>query len=117
VKSAPENVVRTITNIASRTHLLSRWHEASTIPFNQDLELRVDDAGKYFKLPFPCRQTNANEWINVDLGTPVRIKPVKWRIWQRDRSPHPHHSVLKLSEDTALAHTHGGIPDRTFSHD
>jgi hypothetical protein len=38
-------------------------------------------------LEFPCRQTNAGDWINCDFGTPIRIQPVEWRAWQRGHSP------------------------------
>jgi hypothetical protein len=39
-------------------------------------------------MPFPCRHTNKDEWINVDLGVPVQIQPVEWRAWQQSKSPH-----------------------------
>lgn len=73
---------------------LSRWHPASTAPYNQDLELRVSEDGTITTMPFPCRQTNEDQWINVDLGVPVRIQPVEWRAWQQSKSPHPHQSSI-----------------------
>ncbi len=85
---------------------LSRWHPISTAPFNQDLELRVVEAEKIATLKFPCRQTNTGEWINTDLGLPVKIQPVEWRVWQHRQSPHPHHSRVQIDDKSALMHTH-----------
>jgi hypothetical protein len=62
---------------------LSHWHPISTAPHNQDLEIRVLDENALIKLPFPCRRTNASDWINTDLGTRVYVQPVRWRIWQK----------------------------------
>ena len=45
-------------------------------------------------MPFPCRHTNADEWINVDLGVPLKIEPLEWRAWQRSKSPQPHQSSI-----------------------
>jgi hypothetical protein len=73
-------------------HHLSRWHPASTAPYNQDLELRVAEDGTITTMPFPCRHTNEDKWINVDLGVPLKIQPVEWRTWRQSKSPHPHHS-------------------------
>lgn len=75
-------------------HHLSRWHPASTAPYNQDLELRVTEDGAVTTMPFPCRHTNEDEWINVDLGVPLRIQPVEWRAWQQSKPPHPHQSSI-----------------------
>lgn len=75
-------------------HHLSRWHPASTAPYNQDLELRVSEDGTTTTMPFPCRHTNEDEWINVDLGVPLKIHPVEWRAWQQSKSPHPHQSSI-----------------------
>ena len=75
-------------------HQLSRWHPASTAPYNQDLELRVNEDGTIATMPFPCRHTNGDEWINVDLGVPLKIHPVEWRAWQQSKSPHPHQSSI-----------------------
>jgi hypothetical protein len=84
-----------------REHLLSRWHPASTAPYNQDLELRVAEDGATTTMPFPCRHTNEDEWINVDLGVPMQIKPVEWRAWQQSKSPHPHQSSIFAPETSA----------------
>jgi hypothetical protein len=62
---------------------LSRWRLISTAPHNQDLEVRALDENGLIKLPFPCRRTNAGEWMNTDLGTRVYVQPVRWRIWQK----------------------------------
>jgi hypothetical protein len=29
----------------------------------------------------------ASDWINTDLGTRVYMRPVRWRIWQKAKSP------------------------------
>jgi hypothetical protein len=75
-------------------HQLSRWRPASTAPYNQDLELRVSEDGTIATMPFPCRHTNEDEWINVDLGVPLKIQPVEWRTWQQTKSPYPHQSSI-----------------------
>ncbi|WP_424601590.1 hypothetical protein [Bradyrhizobium sp.] len=52
-------------------------------------------------MPFPCRHTNEDEWINVDLGVPLQIQPVEWRAWQQSKSPHPHQSSIFAPERSA----------------
>ena len=84
-----------------REHLVSRWHPASTAPYNQDLELRVAEDGTTTTMPFPCRHTNEDEWINVDLGVPMQIQPVEWRAWQQSKSPQPHQSSIFAPEASA----------------
>jgi len=54
----------------------------TTAPYNQAVELRVMDHGKVVTLPFPCLRNNADHWINSDLGAPILIEPVEWRIWR-----------------------------------
>ena len=88
-------------HIAFEHHHLSRWHPASTAPYNQDLELRVAEDGRKTTMPFPCRHTNADEWINVDLGVPLKIEPLEWRAWQRSKSPQPHQSSIFASGASA----------------
>ena len=100
-----------IDNLTLHVHL-SRWHPISTAPFNQDLELRVVEAEKIVTLKFPCRQTNTGEWINTDLGLPVKIQPVEWRVWQHRQSPHPHHSRVQIDDKSALTHDHSAKPER-----
>ena len=82
-------------------HQQSRWHPVSTAPYNQDLELRVTEDGAITTIPFPCRHTNEDEWINVDLGVPLRIQPVEWRAWQQSKSPRPHQSSIFSPEASA----------------
>ena len=82
-------------------HLVSRWHPASTAPYNQDLELRVKEDGTTTIMPFPCRHTNEDEWINVDLGIPMQIQPLEWRAWQQSKSPRPHQSSIFAPEASA----------------
>lgn len=81
---------------------LSHWHALSTAPCNQELELRISEGGKDATLEFPCLQTNTGAWINVDLGSAIIIKPVQWRVWQRQKSPEPHRSQLKLNGRSAI---------------
>jgi hypothetical protein len=83
---------------------LSHWHPISTAPYNQEFELRINENGEIITLEFPCLRTNEEAWINVDLGTVIKIEPVEWRIWQRVKSPEPHHSKIKPSDRSALIH-------------
>src|ERR1700730_5171362 len=64
------------------------WHPISTAPCNRGVELRVREGTAISTLEFPCRQTNAGDWINCDFGTPINIKPVEWRAWH-GHSPQP----------------------------
>jgi hypothetical protein len=73
---------------------LAHWHPISTAPHNQDLEIRAWDENGSVANPFPCKRTNANDWINADLGTRVYLRPVRWRIWQKDKSPQPHRLMV-----------------------
>jgi hypothetical protein len=80
---------------------LSLWHPISTAPNNHDLELKVLEGTSSVILPFPCKQTNAGEWLNADLETGIDIQPIKWRPWQKAkalRSP-------RLSAGNDLHHT------------
>ena len=81
---------------------LSHWHPISTAPYNQEFELRINENGEITTLEFPCLHTNEEAWINVDLGTEIKIQPVEWRLWQREKSPVPHHSKIKLSGRSAV---------------
>jgi hypothetical protein len=58
------------------------WRPISTAPCNRDVELRVSKGTAISTLEFPCRQTNAGDWINGDLRTPITVQPVEWRVWQ-----------------------------------
>jgi hypothetical protein len=79
--------------IASHDFILRRhrshWHPISTVPYNQDVQLRVVEGTKTISLQFPCRRTNAEEWINADLHTRLEIQPVEWRVWQHSKSASP----------------------------
>ena len=61
------------------------WRPISTAPCNRDVELRVSEGTAISTLEFPCQRTNAGDWINGDLRTPIKIQPVEWRVW--------HHSI------------------------
>ena len=63
------------------------WHPISTAPCNRGVELRVREGTAISILEFPCRQTNAGDWINCDFGTPINIRPVEWRAWQHGHVP------------------------------
>jgi hypothetical protein len=64
------------------------WHPISTAPCNRGIELRVREGTAISTLEFPCRQTNAGDWINCDFGTPINIQPVEWRAWH-GHAPQP----------------------------
>ena len=61
---------------------------------------------------FPCRQTNAGEWINVDLGSRAQMQPVEWRVWQHSQSPHPYRSPVQIDDKSALIRTHDRSTER-----
>jgi hypothetical protein len=65
------------------------WHPISTAPCNRGVELRVREGTAISTLEFPCRQSNAGDWINCDFGTPINIQPVAWRAWQHGHAPQP----------------------------
>jgi hypothetical protein len=90
-----------IRNCVQRVRL-ANWRLISTAPYNQELELRISDFGRPVTLEFPVLRTNSGAWINVDLGSEIRIEPLEWRIWQRDRSPQPHRSRIKANDRSAL---------------
>ena len=75
---------RTIKDYLLRQHL-SLWHPISTAPNNHDLELKVLDGGSSVVLTFPCRRTNAGEWINADLEAAIDIRPTKWRPGKKQK--------------------------------
>src|SRR5262249_11270064 len=70
---AIEAADRKIKDYLLRLHL-SLWHPISTAPANHDLELKLLDGASTIILPFPCRRTNAGEWINADLETSINIR-------------------------------------------
>ena len=83
---------------------LSQWHLMSTAPYNRELELLITDNGETVTLEFPCLRTNEEAWINVDLGTEIKVQPVEWRVWRGGKSPEPHHSKIRLAARRALTH-------------
>jgi hypothetical protein len=102
-----EQVVRDVDNAVHDffQHVrLSNWRPISAAPYNQEFELRIKENREIVTLEFPCLRTNEEAWINVDLGTEIRIEPVEWRHWQRERSPEPHRSKIRLSDRSALFH-------------
>jgi hypothetical protein len=74
---------------------LAHWHPVSTAPHNQALEIRAFDENGLVAIPFPCQRTNADDWINADLGTRVYMQPAWWRIWQKANSPQPNRSMIQ----------------------
>ena len=88
---------------AREHYQLSRWRPVSTAPYNHDLELRVSEDGSVATMPFPCRHTNKDEWINVDLGVPLKIQPVEWRAWRPGKSPNAHRWSIFASAKRRLA--------------
>jgi hypothetical protein len=111
IEHAVKDADKAIDDFTQRVHL-SHWHPISTAPCNQELELRIGENGEILTLEFPCLQTNAGEWINVDLGSKIEIRPVEWRVWQRDKSPEPHHSKIKPSDRSAMFHHDRPSSDR-----
>jgi len=73
-----------------------RWHPISTAPYNQILELRVRQSKKFETLVYPCLHTNTDAWINVDLGTEIKIDPVEWRLWPREEALERHGTKVNL---------------------
>ena len=96
------------------------WHPISTVPCNRGVELRVREGTAISTLEFPCRQTNAGDWINCDFGTPINVQPIEWRAWHghspqsqspkprgRLALPHRGHRSAKQSTPTKVR-----LPDR-----
>src|SRR5450830_1622928 len=111
VAAAAQAANHAIHDLATHVHLshthvhLSHWHSISTAPCNQDVELRLVEEGKIVTLQFPCRQLNAGEWIDADLGTRIQIAPVEWRVWQKSKSPQPHRLPVQINNRSAMLHT------------
>lgn len=101
IGDAVEESREAVRDFALHTHL-SHWHPISTAPYNQQLELGFVLDGQISILEFPCLRTNADEWINVDLGSKLKIEPVQWRIWQHEPSPEPHLSKITPGNRSAL---------------
>jgi hypothetical protein len=90
------------------------WHPISTAPCNRGVELRVREGTAISILEFPCRQTNAGDWINCDFGTPINILPVEWRAWQHGHSPPPQSPKPNTRGRRALPHRgHRGAKQST----
>lgn len=85
-------------------HNWAHWHPISTAPYNRELELRIIENGKVVAIEFPCLRSNTEAWINVDLGTEIKLRPVEWRVWQRQEPPEPHHSKVNPRDRSALLH-------------
>ena len=81
----------------SRSHLAEVIEAANrTIKdylFRQHCRSGNLDGGSLVVLPFPCRRTNAGEWINADLEAPIDIRPTKWRPWQKAKARKPQFST------------------------
>ena len=103
IKHAAKDVDKAIHNF-SQHFKPSHWHPISTAPYNQEFELRINENGDIASLEFPCLRTNEEAWINVDLGTGIKIQPVEWRLWQREQSPEPRHSKIGPGDRSALFH-------------
>jgi hypothetical protein len=106
-RSSPDEIAMTkgwLQRLQNYLRHLSHWHQISTAPYNQELELRITENGETVTLEFPCLRTNEEAWINVDLGSEIKVQPVEWRIWQGRKSPEPHHSKIRLAARRALTH-------------
>jgi hypothetical protein len=73
----------------------------------QALEIRALDEKGLVAIPFPCQRTNASDWINTDLGTRVCMRPVRWRIWQKAKSPAPFDDAVDWRERLLLERKSG----------
>jgi len=80
----------------------ARWRPISTAPHNRELEVRVNENGNDVTLEFPCLHTNTGAWINVDLGTEIKISPTHWRFWERGEPPLPHRMKINLADRNVL---------------
>ncbi len=88
---------------------LTPWRPISTAPSNQELEVRFMEDGKVSALEFPCLRTNEGAWIDVDLGSAIKIEPTQWRHWPYRKSPSAHHARIKASDRSELYHIHGQV--------
>jgi hypothetical protein len=96
--------------LKNRVFRLHRWHPISTAPFNQELELRIAENDQIVTLEYPCLQTNEGFWINVDLGTQIRVTAVEWRAWHHSKSPEAHHLKTRPADRRAITHPdHGRV--------
>jgi hypothetical protein len=116
IEHAVKDADKAVHDLVQNVHL-AHWHPISTAPCNQELELRISEDGNIVTLNFPCLQTNSGAWINVDLGSQIEFQAVEWRIWQRKKSPDPHHSMIKPSDRSALLHHDPQIPKRDTNAD
>ena len=57
------------------------WQQASTAPFDRDLELAVIDDDGPHALVFPCRRI-LNGWMKVETKERLDVRPTHWREWQ-----------------------------------
>ena len=55
---------------------------------------------------FPCLRTNEEAWINVDLGSEIKVQPVEWRILagRKITGTSSTQSHLRLAARRALTH-------------
>jgi hypothetical protein len=117
------NRVRAVAQAAARPFQffirgrLSRWRPISTAPSNQELEVRILEDGKVSTLEFPCVRTNDGSWLDVDLGSAVKIEPTQWRHWPYRKSPNAHHARIKASDRSELYHIHGKVTYRDAVHE
>jgi hypothetical protein len=57
------------------------WQDASTAPFDRDLELAVIDKAGTHALIFPCRRTFGG-WIDAKTKQRLNVEPTHWREWK-----------------------------------
>jgi hypothetical protein len=57
------------------------WQDASSAPFDRDLELSVIDHEGPHVLVFPCRRTFGG-WIDAETKRRIDVQPTHWREWQ-----------------------------------
>jgi len=57
------------------------WQQASTAPFDRDIELAVIDEDGLHALVFPCRRILSG-WMKAETKERLDVRPTHWREWQ-----------------------------------
>jgi len=56
------------------------WQDASTAPFDRDIELAVINKDGVHSLVFPCRRV-VGGWIDAETKAVLELRPSHWRTW------------------------------------
>jgi hypothetical protein len=61
------------------------WSPIDNAPFDQDVLLEVvDERGETYRLRSAFRLTAAG-WVSSSKGTPLAVKPMKWKPYPKKR--------------------------------